>query len=111
MAVEDDIKLCQAYIRTVQGAKDRDIECTLSLKKFQQLKKITRCYYTNIKLICGEPAKAQADNWSIDRLDNNKGYTDNNVVVCSQRINAKKGSISIDEIKAIYKGLKKKKLI
>jgi hypothetical protein len=111
MAVEDDIKICQAYIRTVQGAKDRGIECTLSLKKFQQLKRTTRCYYTNTKLTIGEPAKAQADNWSLDRLDNDKGYTDNNVVVCSQRINAKKGSMSLDEIKSISNGLKKKNLI
>jgi hypothetical protein len=111
MAVEDDIKLCQAYLRTVIGSRDRNIECTLSLKKFIQLKKTTRCYYTGIKLIIGEPAKTNANNWSIDRLDNNKGYTDDNVVVCSQRINAKKGSMSIDEIKAIYNGLKKKKLI
>jgi len=109
MAIEDDIKLCTQYLRQRDHAINRKIPFNLSLKKFRQLKQTTHCYYTGIKLITGEEASPTA--WSLDRLDNNKGYEDNNVVVACHIINAKKSNLTIDEIKAIYNGLEKKKLI
>jgi len=39
---------------------------------------------------------------SIDRIDSNLGYTKDNIIVCSWRVNQIKGDASLEEIKKIY---------
>ena len=56
-----------------------------------------RCYYTGIGLTYDRGGDTDL---SIDRVDNRRGYTPDNVVICCWRVNNKKGdplSVNIDE--------------
>lgn len=51
------------------------------------------------------------NSYSLDRIDNNKGYTKDNILVCSWRSNFLKGDATVDELEKIvryYKRLNKK---
>ena len=41
-----------------------------------------------------------------DRLNNEIGYVDSNVVACGKIINSRKGSLSLIELRQIYRGTK-----
>ena len=45
---------------------------------------------------------------TVDRVDNAKGYTKDNIVICSWRANKIKSDASLEEIEKIYKFMKKK---
>lgn len=49
----------------------------------------------------GDPAIA-----SLDRKDNSKGYVPGNVFIISHRVNTLKGSISLEELRALLKYMK-----
>ena len=61
-----------------------------------------KCYYTNIEF--------DNENYpSIDRIDSNKGYTKENIVICLQEINIMKNDLSLADFKnfisLIYKNI------
>ena len=86
-----------AWNHYVKGAKKRNIDFTLSKIKFNELI-VEKCYYCDYKV----------DNEinGIDRIDNNKGYAEENVVTCCQFCNVAKGTQHpqefIDKMKAIH---------
>lgn len=105
-----DIRVASKYLKLKQSAEDRKIEFTLSFNKLKQVMSQTKCFYT------GQPIDINADQdtsyrHTIDRVDNDQGYTDNNIVACSRAINKHKGKLTVEEIKCLYNGLRKKKLI
>ena len=104
----DDLKVARKLLRIHQSANDRKVSCTLSFKKLKSLLKVTKCYYTGIELNFIEGHDNQL---TIDRVDNDLGYQDDNVVVCSKRINCLKDNLTVQEIKYIHKGLKRKGFI
>jgi len=62
----------------------------------------TNCPVLGIPLFTSE--KTATDNSpTIDRIDNKKGYTKDNVIVVSHRANSIKRNASIDELEKIYK--------
>jgi hypothetical protein len=77
----------------------------MSIKKVRQLLNTKTCYISGTKLnrIQGDPNQL-----TFDRLDNNKGYTDDNVVACSLRMNKLKDNLTIEEITMLYMALQKK---
>ncbi len=90
----------------IKGAKQRKLDFTLSKVLFNELliKPCFYCGYYNLQEING-----------IDRIDNNKGYTDNNVVTCCSTCNIAKGTNHpqefIDKMFAIYEYKLKKEPI
>jgi hypothetical protein len=68
----------------------------LSFRKCKRLLMTKRCYYT------GKPFD-DTDTLTFDRVDNSKGYTDNNVVACSRSFNELKKNLTVDEITLMYK--------
>ena len=81
----------------VKGAKKRGIHFVLSKKHFQELI-VKPCFYCNHQ-------KAGEVN-GIDRIDNQKGYIEDNVVPCCETCNVLKGSQHpqefIDKMQAIH---------
>jgi hypothetical protein len=104
-----DIDIATRMVRTQKSAQDRGKHFDMSFGKMKELLSATHCFITGVELETGSENK---DNYlTLERLDNSKGYTDDNVVACCQRINQKKGELTIEEIVQIYKALKKKKII
>jgi hypothetical protein len=101
--MKNDLELARAYIEKAQAARERNINFSLSFAKFKKLMSTKKCYYTGIAF---DMTNNQGDNYrSIDRLDNSRGYTDNNTVVCTRRINRAKGDARIEEILSMAKKL------
>ena len=57
----------------------------------KQLMTRKTCYYTGTKF-------TDTIVRSIDRVDNDKGYFDNNIVVCTVKINSIKNDLTVKEI-------------
>ena len=83
------------YSAYKSDAKRRGHYWKLTKNKFKELWE-SNCYYCN-----------DAHTFGIDRLDNNLGYIDDNVVSCCSNCNYAKGEMSIDAflsmISKIYK--------
>lgn len=99
----NDLKLAQMYINKARSAEQRGITFTLSFSRYKQLRKTKRCFFSGVLLTC--------DNFSLDRLDNSEGYTDSNTVACDEVLNKRKGVLSVEDIKCLYKGLRRRGLV
>jgi 5-methylcytosine-specific restriction endonuclease McrA len=80
----------RVYNKLVKHSKTRGIICNITYQQFLIFTKQEMCYYCHVKI----PWKAHgktANSYYLDRLDNNKGYTIENCVVCCWRCNNSKG--------------------
>jgi hypothetical protein len=85
MSVKDDLTLCRAYAQKADFSVSKNIFFGLTLADYKRLRKRKRCYFTNIEL--------NNKNFSLDRVDNSKGYTKENTVPCSKDFNTFKSHI------------------
>jgi len=88
------------------SAKKRGIFFNLSREDVKWILEQEKCFYTGVKF---KPNSKQAR--SIDRIDSNDGYTRNNIVVCTKRINELKSNLSYKEISQLYWRIKYIKLL
>ena len=102
-----DLVIAKKLVQLAKSAGSRNIHFDLSIGKVRDLLKKKVCYYTGIAFKEGDDDLYIK---TIDRLDNTKGYVDDNVVACCKFINEKKGSMTVDDIELIYKGIQKAKL-
>jgi len=84
------------------NASRRGKPFTLGFNDVKRLLNTQKCFYT------GEELKF--DTRSVDCVDPEKGYVQGNVVMCSTLLNNRKTNLTVDEIRAIYKGMKRKGL-
>lgn len=100
--VTDD-KIVQVYTRKRDNAKDKGIEFTLSLSSIRNLLRAKRCHFSGLPLT--------ETSFSIDRIDNSKGYIKGNVAACHCTFNMLKGQIEnpLNDLTfdAVLKGMKK----
>jgi hypothetical protein len=92
--------LCGRIVFWKNGAKKRNLEWSLTNDYIEELTRPMVCYYTN------EPVTLERNKLntiSLDRIDSNKGYTKENVVVCQQIINKMKSDLSNDEFVMLCK--------
>ena len=85
-------------------AKNRNLEFNLSVEYLTQLweEQDGKCYYTNIKM--DNSAVVDAAVWSspsLDRIDNSKGYIENNVKWALNCINSFKSQMSVEQFKSV----------
>jgi hypothetical protein len=99
--VVTDLEVANKLIKLYQSAKDRQIDFDLTLNKVRQLLQVKACYYTGVPF--EEDGKYAR---SIDRVDSEQGYVDDNVVACTVDINGKKANLSNEEIEMLYTKLK-----
>ena len=102
-----DMIAAKKLIQISQSASSRNIYFCMTFSEVKRLLALNKCYFTGVKLnsIHGDPNQL-----SFDRVDNDKGYVDGNVVVCSSEFNSIKGNLTIEQVRLIVKGFKKKKL-
>lgn len=102
--ITDEV-LVSRWLNTKRGAAERGIEFSLSLKRMRQLMNTKKCFYTGILM---SHEDKDPDQLTFDRMDNTIGYTDDNVVACTSRINKAKGNLTIPELIVIYNNIQKR---
>lgn len=90
--------------RTKHNAKSRDIQYDLTWLDLKKVYDNQRglCYYTKLPLnliFASKPERRTTfDQLSIDRIDSNKGYTLDNIVLCCLAINMMKNEFDLKEL-------------
>lgn len=97
------------------GAKKRNLIFELSHNEFKNLSNL-ECYYCGSMPLCVKKVNRHSITYNgIDRVDNKKGYTIDNVVTCCKICNVAKHDISyidfINWVKKISVNLSEKKII
>jgi hypothetical protein len=95
-----DVEVARKMVNIHSSATSRNLEFNLTFEYVKKLLEYDKCYYTNVPFT-EEGLSAR----SFDRLDNDKGYVNGNVVACTIDINGKKNNLTIEEIICLYKKL------
>lgn len=85
-------------LKTKCKQKNLDFDLNNNFLYELYLKQNGKCYYTDIDIVHNLGCH-QYNSISVDRLDPNKGYTKDNVVLASFSINSFKGMINVSEYK------------
>ena len=85
------------YNQLKQGAKKRNIDFDLTPNDLNNLSFPITCPVLGIPLVFNR-GSVQDNSVSIDRIDSSKGYTIDNIVVVSNRVNKLKSNASLDEM-------------
>jgi len=80
-----DYTVAMKYQMLHNRAKQKSIPFDLELKDIKRLYRTKKCFYTGVYLTDNDPALST--HRTFDRIDNTKGYTKDNVVVCSHHAN------------------------
>lgn len=104
----NDLVVASKLIKLSISARERNIPFDMSFPHCKKLLKTEKCYFTGEILNCkdGDPLQR-----TVDRIDASQGYTDKNTVACSSVFNKKKGNLTVEDMKMIFKVLKRKKLL
>lgn len=99
-----DLDIAKRLVSTSNSAYKRGIEFDLSFAKLKKVMQTKKCYITGVQLthVNGDDNKL-----TLDRLDNEKGYSDDNIIACAHVVNQQKGSLSVKQIEQMYKALVK----
>lgn len=100
-----DIEIAQKMVKIQQSAKSRSIPFDLSFAEVKRVLTQKKCFFT------GEVFDGKTHIRSFDRIDNDKGYVDGNVVACTKEFNSKKANLTVSDIVLMYNALKRKKII
>lgn len=105
--IHEDLRVARKLVNLCKSANSRSIPFKVSFKVLKQLMRRKTCYYTGVTF-------DSSNILTIDRVDNDQGYIDSNIVACTQEINHIKSSLTIDQIdnlhKKIFSHIEKKKV-
>lgn len=95
----------QIIYRLQYRAKKKGLECTVVA---EDIIVPDFCPVFGMKLVpgLGEKARNSPSSPSVDRFDNNKGYTKENIRIISQRANALKSDATLEEMERLVKYMK-----
>ena len=106
---DTDIEKCKGYLALQTHASARGIGFTMTFRRYCQLLKVKKCFYTGVTL---DKSAARTDNhFTLDRVDSTGPYSNTNTVACAYSFNQRKGNVTAKEIQLLYTAFKKKKLI
>lgn len=88
------------YSQLKSSAKKRGIRFTLEKTDLWDLDYPLTCPVLGIPLTQNKSA-AKDNSFSVDRIDNSKGYEPGNIIIVSNRANKLKGDASLEELKLI----------
>jgi hypothetical protein len=100
-----DLDVAKKLVAIKTSADSRGIQFDMSLRRVRQLLNTKRCFISGLPL---NRIQHDPNQLTFDRLDNSKGYTDDNVVACSLRVNKLKDNLTVDEITMLYMAIQKK---
>ena len=100
--MHSDVDIIKKYQSIMSSALTRKLEFDISFAEFKRIYNQKKCFYTNKKLQHGGNG-----NFSIDRVDNSKGYISGNIVACDTKFNSLKSNLSIEDINNLYFGITK----
>lgn len=89
----DNLELAKCFVTKAENSKKRGIEFNMSLANFANLKAQTHCAYS------GLPFNDHSE-FSFERIDNEVGYIDGNVIPVLRSINSARGSYTLENIDA-----------
>lgn len=112
--VEDRLKMT-FYNLLVHAKFRKKIEFSITVDTLKNIYKSQngKCYYTGTPMKIKHPNDPQRDPFiiSLDRIDSNRGYTPENVVLCCWGINSLKGANSPElmysSLRKFYEGARK----
>lgn len=81
----NDVLIAKAFVSKASSSADRGIEFNLSFTSFKNMCQAKKCYFTGLTLT--------PETFTIDRIDNTKGYVTGNVVACHKDFNNLKSLI------------------
>jgi hypothetical protein len=102
-----DMYICKKMTSIVSSGSNRGIEVNLRFTTLKWIMKTKKCFFTGVKLNFIENDPNQL---TIDRLDNDRGYVDDNIVACAKEFNEIKGCLTLKQIETLYKKLESKGL-
>lgn len=105
MEKASDLEVARKMVAIKTSADSRGIEFDMSLRRVRQLLNTRKCFISGAALNRNQNDPNQL---TFDRLDNSKGYTDDNVVACSLRLNRLKDSLTIEDITMLFMAIQKK---
>jgi len=94
----------QLWCQAKKRAKKKNIEFSITSEDIPEIPKI--CPVLGIPIIVGK-GKLTDNSPSIDRINNNKGYTKGNIRIISYRANRLKNDATIEEIRRILEDYEK----
>jgi hypothetical protein len=100
--------ICKRMTRIGSSGDSRGIEVKLTFAELKKVLKTKKCFFTGVELDYIENSPNQL---TVDRLDNDKGYVNGNIVACSKEFNEIKGNLTLSQIEILYTKLKSKKLL
>lgn len=92
--------LHQLHSQIKAGAKKRGIPFNITVSDLNELSFPITCPVLGIPLKFNTGAPKD-DSYSVDRIDSNKGYEPDNIVVVSNRANILKSNASLKEMKML----------
>lgn len=98
------------YNEIKRRAREKGHQFDLDLNWLRQrLSEAVFCPYLEVRLNqTQDDCKANPDcNKSVDRINPNKGYTKDNVIICSNKANRIKNNASVIELKLLYENMQK----
>jgi hypothetical protein len=98
----DDVFIANRLISLKHSAERRKLRFEVTFGKLKRELNRKRCYYTGVLIDDTKPPH----HISIDRKDNDKGYTDDNIVGCTVMANQFKANLTIDQIGKLYDKIK-----
>lgn len=103
----NDVEVAKKLVNLEQSASSRGIHFDLSFQTVKKVLNSEKCYFTGVLL---NNKQNDPNQLTFDRVDNNKGYVDGNVVACAKYFNELKSNLTIEQVKLLVKAFKRKKL-
>jgi len=89
-----DIDIAARYVKKAEWAKEKGIEFSLSFFEYKKLSNRKRCAYSDIEFseyVDGKPVDSFSMK-TLERIDNNLGYTYDNTTAVCYGVNVLKGN-------------------
>lgn len=100
---ELDLKIAHKLVGLSHRCKDKDIEFDLTFSFLKNKYSRKTCEYTGLRFDNNNNKR------SLERINSNKGYTEDNVLIVIERINQAKSDFTEKELESILKAIKKHK--